>query len=344
MINVLPTYRALINDEQEGIFVISLVDMPATEINWVTFGKQQQQKFSVVDESKHILAGVVMVADTPIYRIAPDGQEYYIVFTKDVIAHMAEKMLKDNTFNNIDIQHNGELLSEGMIQLTELFIKDSSLGISPNYVDVPDGSLMANYKIYDDKLWNEVTNGDLHGFSLEGVFSSIRVVEPAFETKYNYNYKMNHIKDTLRKLLISLGEVTTDKGVLTYEDELTTGIAVYINDEPAADGEYIAEDIIVVVRDGKVEELKEVEHPTDEQLESDVEDEVETVEDDDTAARLDEFDNKLVELADRITELENMLNELNKSTVVESIEESTFEKSIKTNSNKAIDMARYLKN
>ena len=67
----LPIYNALISDENEGIFVISLVDAPATETNWMCFKEQENIKFSIVNEDEHIFAGVVMVADKPIYRIAP---------------------------------------------------------------------------------------------------------------------------------------------------------------------------------------------------------------------------------------------------------------------------------
>ena len=170
----LPIYNALISDDNEGILVISLVDAPATETNWMCFKEQENIKFSIVNEDEHILAGVVMVADKPIYRIAPDGTEYYIVFSKDVIKRMAEKMLDDNTFNNIDIQHDGNIIPRDKVKLVELFIADEAKGIKPNYLDVPDGSLLANYKIYDDELWNMAKSGVLNGFSLEGVFSTIR--------------------------------------------------------------------------------------------------------------------------------------------------------------------------
>ena len=143
----LPIYNALISDDNEGILVISLVDAPATETNWMCFKEQENIKFSIVNEDEHILAGVVMVADKPIYRIAPDGTEYYIVFSKDVIKRMAEKMLDDNTFNNIDIQHDGNIIPRDKVKLVELFIADEAKGIKPNYLDVPDGSLLANYKI-----------------------------------------------------------------------------------------------------------------------------------------------------------------------------------------------------
>lgn len=92
-----------------------------------------------------------MLADTPIYRRDADGTEYYLLFSEKTIRLMAEKMISDNTQNNVDLYHNGDLV--GSINLLELFIKDSKKGIVPNYLeDIPDGSLVATYKVRDDEV------------------------------------------------------------------------------------------------------------------------------------------------------------------------------------------------
>jgi len=141
----LPIYYAEITSDDEGIFSISLVDFPATQRNFVCFNEDKAiQLFSVQDEEEHIVSGVVMSANTPIYRRDEKGFEYFIVYKPETIKLMAEKMLKDNTQNQVDLMHNGELI--GSVNLIELFIKDSSKGINPSYMeDVPDGSLMATY-------------------------------------------------------------------------------------------------------------------------------------------------------------------------------------------------------
>lgn len=91
-----------------------------------------------------------MIPDYPIYRKDGD-KEFYITFKADTIKLMAEKLLDDNNQNNIDIQHNGELVDG--VKLVELFIKDSSKGINPLYLDdVPDGSLVGTYKIHNEAI------------------------------------------------------------------------------------------------------------------------------------------------------------------------------------------------
>lgn len=71
--------------------------------------------------------------------------------------------------------------------------------------------------------------------------------------------KFQKVKLTLQKLLLQFGEVSTDKGLLEYTgEELVVGAEVFIDGEPAPDGEYkIAEGKVIVVADGKVAEIKE---------------------------------------------------------------------------------------
>lgn len=346
----IPTYSALISDDNEGILVISLVDAPATETNWMCFKEQENIKFSIVNEDEHILAGVVMVADKPIYRIAPDGTEFYIVFSKDVIKRMAEKMLDDNTFNNIDIQHDGNIIPHDKVKLVELFIADESKGIKPNYLDVPDGSLLANYKIYDEQLWQMAKSGELNGFSLEGVFTTVRYEQ----NKNNKHTKMSKIKEMLKSILVQLGEVNTDKGILTYDGNLAVGVEVKNEDgSKPADGEYkLEDDKVIVVKDGFVDEIKEVEvdvieEMADEKPQDKVEDkpqdkaEEKPNEVEELKKLIDEHTSLLKELGDRLKTLEDLVKELNETPAVEPIEQE-YSKQTKSK-NRACEYANALR-
>ena len=348
----IPTYSAIISDDNEGILVISLVDAPATETNWMCFKEQENIKFSIVNEDEHILAGVVMVADKPIYRIAPDGTEFYIVFSKDVIKRMAEKMLDDNTFNNIDIQHDGNIIPHDKVKLVELFIADEAKGIKPNYLDVPDGSLLANYKIYDEQLWQMAKSGELNGFSLEGVFTTVRYEQ----NKNNKHTKMSKIKEMLKSILVQLGEVNTDKGILTYDGALAVGVEVKNEDgSKPADGEYkLEDDKVIVVKDGFVDEIKEVEvdvieemadekpqeKPADEKPQEKPADEKPN-EVEELKKLIDEHTSLLKELGDRLKALEDLVKELNETPAVEPIEQE-YSKQTKSK-NRACEYANALR-
>ena len=196
----LPLYEALINDLEDGIFAVSLVSTPATESNWQCFSKEEQM-YSIENEEEHIITGVIMLANTPIFRRDGSGYEYNIVYSPETIKLMSEKMLKDMAHNQIDIEHNGCILPPGTVNLVEIYIKDSEKGISPNFLkDIPDGSLIGSYKIHDDVLWNMCKEGTLHGFSLAGWFD-VKEFKDKKKSKYSMIEK---IKEKLRELLVEL--------------------------------------------------------------------------------------------------------------------------------------------
>lgn len=217
----LPLYEALINDLNDGIFAVSLVDYPATESNWQCFSKQEQM-YSIENEEEHIITGVIMLANTPIYRRDETGFEFNIVYTPETIKLMSEKMLKDMAHNQIDIQHDGNILPAGTVNLVEVYIKNSEKGIAPNFLkDIPDGSLIGSYKIHDDVLWNACKEGNLHGFSLAGYFDI-----KEFKSKKKSKYSMiEKIKEKLSELLVELSaeeETETVEQVTETEDVTET--------------------------------------------------------------------------------------------------------------------------
>ena len=170
----LPVYRAEINNDEEGLYAISLVADPATESNFLAFDKDKDMvKFSVESEEKHLVRGLVMAANLLIYRRTSDGFEYYIEYSPETIRIMAEKYLKDGFQNNVDTNHNFSLV-EG-VNMVQFFIKDAENGINPKGFEAyADGSLFAEFKIHNDEIWNEIKEGTFKGFSLAGVFDPVK--------------------------------------------------------------------------------------------------------------------------------------------------------------------------
>lgn len=269
----IPVYEAYIGDEQDGLLIMSLVEYPATDIEWQAYSKddKKQVKFSV-DEDRHLLRGVVMLADTLIYRVNGD-YEYYIKYTKETLEKMAEKMLSDHTFNTVDIEHDHNMLGEGDAELRELFIKDVEKGINPvGFENVPDGSLLCTYHIENEDIWRRVKNGEFRGFSLEGLFS-IKEAEDFNKhnkKKENKMSKIAQLKELLREILVEFSTVKTKDGIEIEvgSEELAEGVAV-----KAEDGKYeledgriieVAEGVIVSIEEAKAEE-KPVEEPKEEE-------------------------------------------------------------------------------
>lgn len=179
MIKKLPLYKALIDDENAGMYCISLVDDPAVEVDWMAFSKEQEElKFKVENEEKHIIRGVIMRANYPIYRIGASGYEYYIEYEPETIRLMAQKYLQDGFQNNIDTQHNDKL--QNGVYMVQWFIKDSENGINPKgFEGIEEGSLFAEFKVENEEIWNQIKEGTFKGFSLAGFFDVEEVENPA---------------------------------------------------------------------------------------------------------------------------------------------------------------------
>lgn len=337
--NTLPIYEALLSEEDDGLVCMSLVTDPATEVNWLSFSKdeQQTQKFQVSDEVEHCLMGVVMLADTPIYR-RDGGYEYYITYSKQTLKDMAEKMLKDNTFNTIDLQHNGKHLDDGIVCLRELFVKDVEKGIDPKgFEDIADGSLLCTYKINNEELWKECTEGAFHGFSLEGLFTVQKLENN--NKQDNQKSLMNKIKEMLAKMLMEFAEIETDKGTLIIEGELAVGAKV----TEGEDGTYEADGKTITVKDGIVESIEEKEaeeetveeETTEEEVEAEEEvveeTEEETVEEvvEETPNEVEELKAELEALKTEIEAIKNQLAEIVSTPSAEPIAEE-FSKVVST--------------
>lgn len=272
--NKLPIYRAVVNEGDEtGMTTISLVDAPAVEADFLYFNEDiKPLNYAVDNEEQRKVFGLVMSCDTPIYRRDNSGYEYYIFYDRKTIELMAEKYLKLNRQNNVDLQHSFEL--EEDIFLNEIFIKDSERGIAPKgFETVKDGSLFATFHVLNDEVWTAIKEGTFKGFSLSGLFYG----EETFKEEIDFNKQQNNnksimklekIKTILRSLLVEveMGEVATDKGILVWngEEDLKAGDAVKMLDTEtqsevdAEDGEYRTEDRkVIIVKDGKVEEIKD---------------------------------------------------------------------------------------
>ena len=80
----------------------------------------------------------------------------------------------------------------------------------------------------------------------------------------------------LKKMLLSLSEVTTKEGVvlITDSDDMEVGLEVFVDGdaglEPAPDGEFTVDDNIITVQGGKIVEIKEkpIEQPVETPIET----------------------------------------------------------------------------
>lgn len=184
----LPLYQAVLNDDNLGIYCVSLVDNPATMVAWLAFSKEPKKalKFAVTNEEQHRVLSVIMTADTPIYRVNDKGEGFYIQFSKETLYEAAKRMLRNGFQNYVNVEHIESSSLQGF-EMVQLFQKDTAKGINPaGFEDVPDGSLFGEYFVSDETLWEEIKAGRFVGLSLEGEFSLAENEIQTVEDLLNY--------------------------------------------------------------------------------------------------------------------------------------------------------------
>ena len=332
--NGVPIFAVNVDDPGCSISTMSLVDDPAMSIDMVCFSKEQNMNFSIQDESQHNILTCLVRVDFPILRVTPDGNPYYIVFNKDTAKVLCQRLMTDGMQQKISLQHNGKLIQG--IKLQEVFIKDSSLGISPvGFEEAADGSLMGVYHIEDDALWNDCIEGRFKGISIESLLG----IEE-FKKKCNKKTKKNNmskIKEVLKRLLMEFNSLSTNIAELYWEEdtELMVGYKVFVEDEsgnkvPAMDGEYISDENKIKVAGGTVTEIerREVDDmPVNVPAEVPVEKKEETMEEpameepakeepateepkDDNTEKVAELEKKVADLETKLADLEAKLAEI----------------------------------
>lgn len=368
----LPLFRALITDDDCGMFRVSLVDDPGVQSLFLAFDKHKRVPlYAVANEEKRLVRGVIMRADFPIYRISPQYGEYYILFEKETIRQMAEKYLVEGRQNAVNLMHVDGSDVEG-VNLLQIFIKDTANGIAPvGFESIEEGSLFGEYHVANEAVWQSIKAGTFKGFSLEGVFE----IEPMQKHFSNQNNIKMTAKEKLKKLMLELlasvekfGQLTTDKGVMRWEGDadLKVGDAVTIvaeddTETPAAEGEYTTEEgKVIKVAEGKVTEIlePEAEAEADETPEEEVKAEEETpaeeeVNDADVDKLIESITKKLEAIDERIAAIEKKIadGETKMSAVSDDIAklkkepaEKSVKKMAKANAERGIDrLAQNLK-
>ena len=253
-------FKIVVNrNDESGMSAISLVQFPAVERNFLKFDKNSKKKYKF-NQEKHIISGIVALADVPIYRYSPEMGEYWVVFDKETIRTMVEKYAELGLFNSVNLGHDENRQVKDCF-LIESYIIDKERGICPKeFEDAPDGSWIASFKVEDENLWEQIKNGtEFNGFSLEGMFELEEYMN--FSSDVNILKQINQeimklSKIALRNLILRFEDVNTDKGIITIDGDIAIDAAVFVGENPAEDGEYALEDgRILVIADGKIAEI-----------------------------------------------------------------------------------------
>lgn len=317
----LPLYKIKVNpNDESGVYMVSLVDEPAIEENWIKLSKQVEIKFSA-NKDKQLLYGPMLIPNKMIYRRDENGYEYNIMFDEDTIELIAEKFKKNKLNDQFNFQHSDVTVNAF---LKEDWIVENPDKSSKYGFDLPNGTWFGAVKVEDEDFWNKyVKDGEVKGFSVE-IMAGAELVELSINNKINKNTEMENTK---------LGMVKRNDGVELYFDGemIEVGTVLFLDQEMtelAPEGEHTLEDgtLVKVDAEGKVLEFEPVEEvvedePVEEEF-SEVEEEV-VLEDEPSFEEkvmaivqplIDGLMNQNSELMNKLSEMETKLSEKTEET------------------------------
>ena len=151
---------------------VALVTDPAIDELFVALSKEEIQ-LKVANEEKKIVCGPALIPNKNILRYNASEEPFYIYFSEDTVRHISEEFLKDGKTHAFNLQHQDDTedlyITESWIVENPAFDKSKALGM-----DLPAGTWMLSAKVANDSIWERVKNGELRGFSIDGLFTTER--------------------------------------------------------------------------------------------------------------------------------------------------------------------------
>ena len=167
---MLPFYELTIDDSQDsGVDFNAFVLRPAHGKPYFVFNKEEKVVYHF-NEEKRIVTGVMISANTPIYRKDP---ERFVLFKAETIKKIRSKFHANKFENNVNVEHDSNRKLSGVNMVSSYIISDVKQlpGVFRNQ-NLQVGTWIASYKIDNPTIWNNVKKGMFGGFSVEGYFDN----------------------------------------------------------------------------------------------------------------------------------------------------------------------------
>jgi len=253
--NELRVYNIVLGESDMGVYATSLVEMPAIESDGMYMSAEEENSWLLASEEKGEFIGAVLVPDKLILRRNKSGEEFYVKFSKEVIADIHQRMQQTVSTHNFTIDHS--LSANGAVEYMESWIKETEEDKSVGFgINEPVGTLFMKVKLTSKFLRDAVKDGKLKGFSVE-LDASLTRAEFNKQTKQEMDFS-----DILKNVL------ETDNGFIHYS-HLDEGDSVMLksvkteNDEEVVswekyDGVFVIDSFMFSVKDGVITEKVEV--------------------------------------------------------------------------------------
>tara|TARA_R110000822_G_scaffold70799_6_gene171046 strand:+ start:1778 stop:2356 length:579 start_codon:yes stop_codon:yes gene_type:complete len=157
-------------DSESGIDAVSVVESPAIEENFIVLAEQKIE-LKEIDAEKRILMGAALIPNKKIYRVnEKTKEEFEIFFSEQTVRQAMELFFKKGNQSKATQEHAKSI--DGMTVVESWLIEDKVHDKSVKYgFSLPKGTWMISMKVDNDQVWNDVKEGKVKGFSIEGFFA-----------------------------------------------------------------------------------------------------------------------------------------------------------------------------
>ena len=254
-----------VNAGDSDVYAISVVSSPAVESNFVALTKQEQPKpVFLSKDDKHMLYGIILRANFPIYRNDADFGEYYIEFGADAIERLERKYFKNYAQRSWTREHldfaEGLTLTESWLVTDPENDKSKALGLE----GVTKGSWVGGCLVDDNELWTEIKEGKFSGFSVEAWCDLEEVTKEIKNQKINKNKEIDMAvkKSKFEEMIDKIKEIISD--AVTEADGQDTEVQEEVVDKAADAVEEVVNNEETGTTEEVVEAAEEGKTPTEE--------------------------------------------------------------------------------
>lgn len=168
-------------DHDNCLDIISFVSEPAIEKNFMYFNVDKKKyEFKSTNDEKRIVTGPAMVPNQEIIRLDAEGNPYFVFFTEETIEKAQEMFAKYGQTKTTNYEHEVGMRDVSVVESWIVTDPNNDKANALGFKDIPKGTWMVSYKVDNDNLWQMVKDGQVMGFSIEGVFGR-RIVEMSAE-------------------------------------------------------------------------------------------------------------------------------------------------------------------
>jgi hypothetical protein len=165
------------------------------EFEYLSPKQDMSKQYFAQDEEKHIVLGPAMIPDQKIFRKDEMGNPYYVFFSPETIRLIAEKYMRNKYTDNNDTMHDGKAVKDIHV-LESWIVEDPEHDKSKKYgFSLPSGTWMVSMKVNNPKIWEEIKEGRLKGFSVSGYFSEVAQFSKEEMFLYKVAELLKNVKD-----------------------------------------------------------------------------------------------------------------------------------------------------